>query len=104
MSLIRKTAAELGAMIAAREVSATEVAEAHLDRMAEVEPQVQAFLHVDRETTLEQAADVQERLDLRSEEHTSELQSRETLVCRLLLEKKNGTAIRAARCRRCRWA
>src|SRR5690606_40482721 len=27
--------------------------------------------------------------DLRSEEHTSELQSRENLVCRLLLEKKN---------------
>src|SRR5690606_41164911 len=26
---------------------------------------------------------------LRSEEHTSELQSRENLVCRLLLEKKN---------------
>src|SRR5690606_40216996 len=28
----------------------------------------------------------------RSEEHTSELQSRENLVCRLLLEKKNFTA------------
>src|SRR5690606_41378052 len=28
--------------------------------------------------------------DQRSEEHTSELQSRENLVCRLLLEKKNG--------------
>src|SRR5690606_41673057 len=28
-------------------------------------------------------------LDSRSEEHTSELQSRENLVCRLLLEKKN---------------
>src|SRR5690606_41653022 len=28
------------------------------------------------------------RLLLRSEEHTSELQSRENLVCRLLLEKK----------------
>src|SRR3712207_7254610 len=28
-------------------------------------------------------------LDLRSEEHTSELQSRQYLVCRLLLEKKN---------------
>src|SRR5690606_41985976 len=28
-------------------------------------------------------------LVLRSEEHTSELQSRENLVCRLLLEKKN---------------
>src|SRR5690606_40486593 len=27
----------------------------------------------------------------RSEEHTSELQSRENLVCRLLLEKKNRT-------------
>src|SRR5690606_40566635 len=29
-----------------------------------------------------------EALDDRSEEHTSELQSRENLVCRLLLEKK----------------
>src|SRR5438445_1421195 len=28
----------------------------------------------------------------RSEEHTSELQSRQYLVCRLLLEKKNVTA------------
>src|SRR5690606_26808335 len=27
-------------------------------------------------------------IELRSEEHTSELQSRENLVCRLLLEKK----------------
>src|SRR5690606_39345916 len=29
--------------------------------------------------------------DIRSEEHTSELQSRENLVCRLLLEKKKKT-------------
>src|SRR5690606_41617737 len=29
-------------------------------------------------------------LRVRSEEHTSELQSRENLVCRLLLEKKKG--------------
>src|SRR5690606_37694276 len=29
--------------------------------------------------------------DQRSEEHTSELQSRENLVCRLLLEKKKNT-------------
>src|SRR5690606_39683280 len=28
------------------------------------------------------------RIEIRSEEHTSELQSRENLVCRLLLEKK----------------
>src|SRR5438445_5187149 len=32
----------------------------------------------------------------RSEEHTSELQSRQYLVCRLLLEKKNGQVIAAA--------
>src|SRR5690606_41716084 len=32
---------------------------------------------------------------LRSEEHTSELQSRENLVCRLLLEKKNTPAASA---------
>src|SRR3712207_8893232 len=29
--------------------------------------------------------------DVRSEEHTSELQSRQYLVCRLLLEKKKNT-------------
>src|SRR5690606_41721258 len=32
----------------------------------------------------------------RSEEHTSELQSRENLVCRLLLEKKKNNATRAS--------
>jgi len=31
---------------------------------------------------------------LRSEEHTSELQSRENLVCRLLLEKKKKELVR----------
>src|SRR5258707_8308067 len=30
-------------------------------------------------------------LEVRSEEHTSELQSRQYLVCRLLLEKKKNT-------------
>src|SRR5690606_41946440 len=34
------------------------------------------------------AADLLEQRQQRSEEHTSELQSRENLVCRLLLEKK----------------
>src|SRR3712207_8990020 len=34
--------------------------------------------------------------ELRSEEHTSELQSRQYLVCRLLLEKKNVSASHAA--------
>ena len=33
----------------------------------------------------------------RSEEHTSELQSRRNLVCRLLLEKKKNTTVQCAR-------
>src|SRR3712207_8834769 len=33
---------------------------------------------------------VREAVAVRSEEHTSELQSRQYLVCRLLLEKKNN--------------
>src|SRR3712207_7557902 len=33
------------------------------------------------------------RAALRSEEHTSELQSRQYLVCRLLLEKKNKNTV-----------
>src|SRR3712207_8161305 len=38
----------------------------------------------------QEAAMPREEIDgLRSEEHTSELQSRQYLVCRLLLEKKN---------------
>src|SRR5690606_39665195 len=43
-------------------------------------------------------------VDERSEEHTSELQSRENLVCRLLLEKKNthnATAERETTYSRC---
>src|SRR2546422_6409393 len=37
----------------------------------------------------------------RSEEHTSELQSRLHLVCRLLLEKKKNTTTRVARSNTC---
>src|SRR5690606_40157702 len=40
-----------------------------------------------RQVLVEAAEHLEDRL-LRSEEHTSELQSRENLVCRLLLEKK----------------
>src|SRR6202045_3519375 len=39
--------------------------------------------------------------DLRSEEHTSELQSRENLVCRLLLEKNRPSAGKIAPVRSC---
>src|SRR3712207_8959974 len=37
------------------------------------------------------AADIAPPAGVRSEEHTSELQSRQYLVCRLLLEKKKNT-------------
>ena len=46
MELTRMTAAELSAALASREVSATEVTRAHLDRIAAVDDRVHAFLHV----------------------------------------------------------
>ncbi|MFF4416355.1 Asp-tRNA(Asn)/Glu-tRNA(Gln) amidotransferase subunit GatA [Streptosporangium sp. NPDC001559] len=61
MSLVHTSAAELGALVAGGEVSAVEVAQAHLDRIAEVEPKVNAFLHVDAEMTLAQARAVDAR-------------------------------------------
>src|SRR3712207_7011250 len=59
----------------------------HLGRLddrlqRELEQRVRALLDVDH------LEPVLERLGRRSEEHTSELQSRQYLVCRLLLEKK----------------
>ncbi|GAA0417832.1 glutamyl-tRNA(Gln) amidotransferase subunit A [Acrocarpospora corrugata] len=62
MSLIHKTAAELGRLIATGETSSVEVAQAHLDRIAAVEPKVHAFLHVDPDGVLAQARAVDERL------------------------------------------
>src|SRR5438445_7181115 len=54
----------------------------------EVEREVATFESV--EQALAAAVALRERWK-RSEEHTSELQSRQYLVCRLLLEKKNST-------------
>jgi aspartyl-tRNA(Asn)/glutamyl-tRNA(Gln) amidotransferase subunit A len=53
--LIRNTAAETAAAIAAGEVSAVEVAQAHLDRIGAVDEKVHAFLHVDTEGALSAA-------------------------------------------------
>src|SRR5690349_22408597 len=44
------------------------------------------------DTVVRLAQDFAQRYPLRSEEHTSELQSRRDLVCRLLLEKKKKTS------------
>lgn len=53
--LLRRTAAELSALLRAGEVSAVEIASAHLERIAEVDGAVHAFLHVDEADTLAQA-------------------------------------------------
>ncbi|NUR58977.1 MAG: Asp-tRNA(Asn)/Glu-tRNA(Gln) amidotransferase subunit GatA [Catenulispora sp.] len=56
--LTRGTAAALAAAIKAGDVTATEVAQAHLDRIAKVDEKVHAFLHIDAEGALAQAAAV----------------------------------------------
>jgi aspartyl-tRNA(Asn)/glutamyl-tRNA(Gln) amidotransferase subunit A len=61
--LVRRTAAELAEKIHSREVSAVEVAQAHLDRIAAVDGVVNAFLHVAGEAALASAALVDEALD-----------------------------------------
>ena len=57
-ALVRSTAAELAAEIAAGRVSSVEVTRAHLDRIAAVDEAVHAFLHVDTDRALAQAAAV----------------------------------------------
>ncbi|QUQ71381.1 Asp-tRNA(Asn)/Glu-tRNA(Gln) amidotransferase subunit GatA [Kutzneria sp. CA-103260] len=60
--LIRLSAADLADKIHKREVSAVEVAQAHLDRIAEVDGAVHAFLHVNTEGALAAAAQVDEQI------------------------------------------
>src|SRR3712207_8891807 len=50
------------------------------------------FGYTPRYTTEQALADYAATVTPRSEEHTSELQSRQYLVCRLLLEKKKAQA------------
>ncbi|MFJ8961403.1 Asp-tRNA(Asn)/Glu-tRNA(Gln) amidotransferase subunit GatA [Lentzea sp. NPDC102401] len=58
--LIHATAAELAAKIHSGEISSVEVTQAHLDRIAETDAKVHAFLHVDTEGALAQARKVDE--------------------------------------------
>jgi aspartyl-tRNA(Asn)/glutamyl-tRNA(Gln) amidotransferase subunit A len=60
--LTRLTAAELAEKIHSREVSAVEVAQAHLDRIAAVDGEVHAFLHVATDAALASAGMVDESL------------------------------------------
>jgi len=54
--LTRLTAAELGDLLAKREVSSVEVTQAHLDRIAAVDGDVHAFLHVSQDALAAAAA------------------------------------------------
>ncbi|MGQ0575714.1 MAG: Asp-tRNA(Asn)/Glu-tRNA(Gln) amidotransferase subunit GatA [Pseudonocardia sp.] len=63
MTITRLCAAELAQKIHSREVSAVEVAQAHLDRIAAVDGAVHAFLHVAGAAALESAALVDASLD-----------------------------------------
>ncbi len=59
--LVRQSAATLASAIAEGEVSSVEVTTACLDRIAAVDGEVHAFLHVDRDDALAAAADVDAR-------------------------------------------
>jgi aspartyl-tRNA(Asn)/glutamyl-tRNA(Gln) amidotransferase subunit A len=59
--LTRMTAAELSGELAAKTVSATEVTQAHLDRIAAADDHVDAFLHVATEQALAAARAVDDR-------------------------------------------
>ncbi len=56
--MIFKTAAEMASALAAKEVSSVELTQAHLNRIAAVDGDVKAFLHVDTEGALAQATAV----------------------------------------------
>ena len=53
--MIQKNAAEMAAALAAKEISSVELTKAHLDRIAAVDKEVHAFLHVDTDGALAQA-------------------------------------------------
>ncbi|MCL2784113.1 MAG: Asp-tRNA(Asn)/Glu-tRNA(Gln) amidotransferase subunit GatA [Propionibacteriaceae bacterium] len=59
--LTRFTAAQLAAMLGAQEVSSQEVTRAHLDRIAEVDDDIHAFLFVDAERALDTALQIDNR-------------------------------------------
>ena len=59
--LTRLSAADLAAALTSGEVSSVEATQAHLDRMAAVEPAIHAFLHVSGAKALATAQDVDER-------------------------------------------
>src|SRR3712207_8400209 len=65
-----------------------ELAFGHFDAALQLHPAAAAADQRKREAVLRSRREADQHAVFRSEEHTSELQSRQYLVCRLLLEKK----------------
>jgi aspartyl-tRNA(Asn)/glutamyl-tRNA(Gln) amidotransferase subunit A len=59
--MIQQSAAQMADALAKGEISSVELTQAHLDRIAAVDGQVKAFLHVDTEGALAQAKDIDAR-------------------------------------------
>ena len=59
--MIHSTAAEMADALAKGETTSVELTQAHLDRIAAVDGQVKAFLHVDTEGAIAQAEDIDAR-------------------------------------------
>jgi len=59
--MIRNTASQMADALAKGETTSVELTQAHLDRIAAVDGQVKAFLHVDSQGALAQAKDVDAR-------------------------------------------
>jgi len=59
--LIKRNAYEIVEMLTSNQVSSVEVTQAHLDRIAEVNPTINSFLHVTGEEALKVASDVDKR-------------------------------------------
>src|SRR3989449_4345681 len=59
-----------------------------LESVVKIDPTLERTVESARNAALAGAQTIEKKLVARSEEHTSELQSRLHLVCRLLLEKK----------------
>ncbi|MDQ3155778.1 MAG: Asp-tRNA(Asn)/Glu-tRNA(Gln) amidotransferase subunit GatA [Actinomycetota bacterium] len=68
--IIGMTAADLAAKLDSREISSVEATQAHLDRIAAVDGDIHAFLHVDSDGALAEAASIDDRRGKGEDLHT----------------------------------
>ena len=61
MTNIHSTAAEMASALSANEISSVELTQQHLDRIAAVDTKINAFLHIDNDGALAQAAAVDKK-------------------------------------------